>query len=242
MLIPPGASASPSPSIGLGVWPARTVVLGGTPQVVHVRNGGVAPITVDLSAAGFALDLRGSPRIVAAPGAGGWLGVRPTVLRLPPGVTQTFTVWPQVPRGARPGDHPALVLLRTRPPDGRSIGVRVRLGVIVDVRVAGKVRRGVELRSLRVLRHGARRELSLSVANVGDLTETAGREVALQLWARRRLVARLRAKPRELLPHSSGLVTFVYAGKHRGRVRAVAVFRLPGRGGASARRAFVIHL
>jgi hypothetical protein len=241
-LLPPGASASPSPSIGLGVWPARTVIRGGTPQVVHVRNGGVAPIAVDLAPAGFALDPRGSPRIVAGPGAGRWLTVRPALLRVPPGVTQTFTVWPAVPPGARPGDHPALVVLRTRPPGGRLIGVRVRIGVIVDVRVAGKVRRRVALRSLRVQPRGRRREFLLAVANLGDLTETAGPLASLELWTQRRLLTRLRARPRELLPHSSGLVTFTYSGRRRGAVRAVAVFRLRGGGGTTARRAFEIRL
>ena len=123
--LPAGATATPPASLGLAVWPARAAVAGGRPQVIHVRNGGIRPVIVEAAVAGFALDLRGTPRVVAARGAARWLAVRPRFARVAPGATRTFTAWPAVPRGARPGDHPALVLLRTRPAAGSfSIGAR----------------------------------------------------------------------------------------------------------------------
>ncbi len=219
--LPVGAAAVPPPSLGLAVWPARATVVGGQTQVIHVRNGGVRPVVVDASAAGFSLDLRGTPRIVPAVGAARWLAVRPRSIRVAPGATATFTAWPRVPPGARPGDHPALVLLRTRPMTGRAIGVLVRVGVVLDVRVGGRVRRLLELRSLRVLRRGRQRRLLLAIVNAGDLTERIGPPASLELFAGRTLVARLRPRRRELLPHSRGIVEFLYAGRRRGIIRAV---------------------
>jgi hypothetical protein len=229
-------AAAPFPSLGLAAWPARATVAAGHPLVVHVRNGGVRSVVLDVGAAGFGLDLRGTPRIVKRNAAAGWLVVRPQTFRLAPGATRTLTVWPVVPRGARPGDHPALVLLHSRPPGGRAIGVAIRIGVVVDVRVAGAVRRHVRLGPLLVVPTGARRRLVLAVVNGGDVTEHVGPPAALGLYAGRKLVARLLPGRRELLPHSRGLVEFVYAGPRRGPLRAV--FSGPGLG----RRVFAVRL
>lgn len=229
-------AAAPSPSLGLAAWPARATVAPGRPQTVHVRNGGARAVVLDVAAAGFGLDLRGTPRVIRRNAAAGWLVIRPRVLRLAPGATRTLTVWPRVPRAARPGDHPALVLLRTRPPRGRAIGVELRIGVVVDVRVAGAVRRRLRIGPLLVARTGARRRLVLAVVNDGDVTEHVVSPAVLELYAGRTLIARLRAGRRELLPHSRGLVEFVYAGPRRGALRAVFAARGLGR------RAFAVRL
>ncbi len=242
-LLPPGAAAAPPASLGLGVWPARTVLVGAAPQVVQVRNGGAHAVRIDLSAAGFALDPAGSPRLASTPGAARWLAIRPRSLRVPPGATRSFTVRPSVPRGARPGDHPALVLLRTRPPGGRTIGVRLRIGVQVDVRVPGTVHRRLAFRGLRVEARGRRfRRLIASVANLGDVTEAVRPSVSIELWRPGRLLARLRPAARELLPRSRGLVTFGYAGRVRGAVRVVATWRLRPGGQPTRKRAFRLRL
>lgn len=220
-LLAVGAAAAPSAPLGLTVWPARVTVAGGRSQQIHVRNGGTRSFVVDVSPAGFGLDLRGTPRVLRAAGAARWLAIRPRVLRLAPGATGTVTARPVVPKGSRPGDHPTLVLVRTRPGGGRAIGVEVRVGVVVDVRVAGAARRRVVLGPLRVLRRGRRRGLELSVSNEGDVTEHIGPDTSLELYAGRSLVARLRPRRRELLPRSRGLVEFVYRGTHRGPVRAL---------------------
>ena len=229
-------TAAPSPSLGLAAWPARATVAAGRPQIVHVRNGGARSVVLDVASAGFGLDLRGTPRVVRRNAAAGWLVIRPRVLRLAPGATRTLTVWPRVPRRARPGDHPALVLLRTRPPNGRAIGVEIRIGVVVDVRVGGAVRRRLRIGPLLVGRIGAHRRLVLAVVNDGDVTEHVASPAALELFAGGRLVARLRAGRRELLPHSRGLFEFVYVGRRRGLVRAVFV------GSGLGRRAFAVRL
>jgi hypothetical protein len=203
-------AAAPSPSLGLAAWPARATVAAGRPQIVHVRNGGGHSVVVDVAASGFGLDLRGTPRVVRRNAAAGWLVVRPRVLQLAPGATRT--------------------------PGGRAIGVEVRIGVVVDVRVAGVARRRLRIGPLLVVRTGAHRRLVLEVLNDGDLTEHIVPPTTLDLYAGRRLVARLRAARRDLLPHSRGFVEFVYVGARRGPLRAVFV----GRG--LGRRAFGVRL
>ena len=220
-LLPVGAAAAPPATLGLTVWPARVTVAADRTQQIHVRNGGARPLVVDVAPAGFGLDLRGTPRVLRAAGAARWLAIRPRSLRLAPGATGTVTARAAVPHRARPGDHPTLVLLRTRPGGGRAIGVRVQVGVVVDVRVAGAARRRVVLGSLRVVRQGHRRGLVLAVVNEGDVTEHIGPDTSLGLYAGRTLVARLQPRRRELLPRSRGLVEFVYRGGHRGPVRAL---------------------
>jgi len=228
-LLPVGAAAAPpAPRLGLAVWPARLSAAGGRPQQIHVRNGGARTVVVDAAPAGLGLDLRGTPRVVRAAGAARWLVLRPRTLRLAPGATRTLTAWPSIPRGARPGDHPALVLLRTRPAAGHAIGVDVRVGVVVDVRVAGAARRRVVLRGLRVVRARNRRRLVLSVVNAGDVTERIGGNASLTLYVGKTQVARLLPRRRELLPRSRGVVEFVYTGRRRGPARAfVAIADAP---------------
>jgi hypothetical protein len=219
------------------------VLAGPAPQVVHVRNGGSRAVRIDLSTAGFALDLAGSPRVASTSGAARWLAIRPRSLRVAPGATRSFTVRPSVPRGARPGDHPALVLLRTRPPGGRTIGVRLRIGVQVDVRVPGAVHRRLAFRGIRVERRGRRtRRLVASVANLGDVTEAVRPSVSVEVWRHGRRLVRLRPVARDLLPRSRGLVSFAYAGAVRGRVRVVAVWRIRPGGHPTRKRAFRLRL
>lgn len=231
-----GAAAPPPHQLGLTAWPARAVVAPGAAQTIHVRNGGGRTLVVDAGVAGFALDLRGAPRVLPAGAARGWVAVRPGLLRLAPGASATVVARARPPASARPGDHPALVLLRTRPIAATSIGVLVRIGVVVDVRVPGRAIRRLEVKALSVSRKGRRARLVLSVANTGDLTAAFGPATPLDLYAGRRRVARLRPLERELLPHSSGLVVFDYARARHGRLRALLVAR------GAARRVFAVRL
>ncbi|HZO63127.1 MAG TPA: hypothetical protein VFB35_09125 [Gaiellaceae bacterium] len=229
-LAPAGAAASPPNELGLTVWPARAVVAAGRPQVIHLRNGSGRAVVVDASVAGFALDLRGTPRVVRTGADRRWLAVRPRAVHLAPGASATVTAWPIPPPHARPGDHPELVLLRTRPLAHGSIGVLVRVGVVLDVRVPGKAARRLEVRGLRVVRTGRGARVVLTVANTGDVTTSFGAATPLQLYSQRgRLLARLRPRGRELLPHSRGLVEFDYVGRPLGRVRALLVALGAGR-------------
>ncbi len=238
------STSVPASPVALGVWPTRVVVEGGGSQLVHVRNSGRRPVVLQAAPAGFSLDLRGRPKVLPRRSSTRWFAVGPGRLRIPPGTTRTLAVR-ALARRATPGDHPSLLLLRTVPPPGRGVGVRLRVGVIVDVQVPGGVRRRLSIRSLRILRgRGGRggRELALVVANAGDVTERIERSLTLELWARHRLVARLRATPRDLLPHTRGFVEFPCRGVPHARLRVVVSDR--GRSGVAPlrRRAFRVRL
>jgi hypothetical protein len=229
------ASAAGRPG-GLSVWPARVLLAAGSTATINVANGGRDAETLTIGVAGFALDLRGAPRVVASSDGTHLLGVRPSRLAIAPGQVATFVVRARQAGGLRPGDHPALVLLGARRAVAGSVEVRVRIGVAVEVHVAGTALRRLSLRSL----YARGRMLELAVGNGGDVAERIDRaSLLIQVWRRARLLALLRPRPRELLPHTRGIVEFRIPARLRGRVRAVAV--APGRQ-IVARRSFSVSL
>jgi len=137
-----------------------------------------------------------------------------------------------LPRRAEPGDHPALVLLTTRPVGARRIRVRLRVGVIVDLRVPGRIVRRVDARRLTVRRRSRLRLLELLLVNRGNVTERLGAAgLRLVLSRNGRPFATLRPRRGELLPRSSGFAEFAYRGQARGKVVAQVRLRpsIPGR-------------
>jgi hypothetical protein len=240
-----GASATRTP-VSLVASPARVTLSGSGRATVQVTNSGSRRVEINVRRAGFALDLRGRPRIVRRTGtprtATTWLTVRPRRLAIAPGKKASLTIASSVPRRARPGDHNALVLLTTRPIRGARVAVRMRLGVVVVVRAPGRVARQLELRRLRVRRTGRTRTLELLVGNRGNVTEVLQRKrLTIVLSRGRRNVATLEPAARELLPQTSGLVLARYAGRIRGRVTAVVELSSePGR--RIVRREFRIRL
>jgi hypothetical protein len=97
----------------------------------------------------------------------------------------------------------------------------MRLGVVVVVRVPGRIVRRLVPLSLHVRRAGRLRVFELLVANRGNVTQVLDRGcVTVTLRRRGRLLARLRPAPRQLLPRTSGLVEARYAGRLRGRLVA----------------------
>jgi hypothetical protein len=185
-----------------------------------VTNSGTKRVRVDVSRAGFALDLRGRPRLVRngdARSAAGWLTFRPQRLAVAPHSSVSLAVAAKLPRHAESGDHDALVLLSTRPLDSGHVGVRLRLGVVVVVRAPGAVVRRLELRGLRVARRGRGRVLELVVANRGNVTEALGRARAVLSPQRRRgRRALLVAASRDLRPRTRGIVEFRLRGRWHG--------------------------
>jgi hypothetical protein len=204
---------------------------------IRVTNPGRRPVVVDVRRAGFALDLRGRPRVVprgAVRTAERWLTLRPARLTLPPRSSRSVTVRAAVPRRAEPGDHDALVLLTTRPQRSAGLAVRMRIGVLVVVRAPGRIVHGLALRGLAVRGTGRARTLELLVANRGNVTERLDRaHVDVALLRAGSVRARLRPIVRELRPRTRGVVQLVYRGPLRGlttvRVRARAEHTVTGR-------------
>jgi hypothetical protein len=227
------------PPVALIASPARVSLAGSGRAPIAVTNSGADPLVVDVARAGFTLDLRGRPRAVSRRAT--WLGVEPRRLVLAPGATATLRVSARVPPKAEPGDHSELVLLTTRPPSGRGLPVRLRLGVVVVVRAPGRIVHRVDVLRVTGRRAGSARRLELLLANRGNVTERVGGTcTAVTVHRGRRLVARLSVPRRELLPRTRGVAEARYAGRVRGRV-TVRVVLLRACGGLRA-RTFALRL
>jgi hypothetical protein len=215
----PGAATGRG--IGLNASPLRLTLRGASVAAVTVRNPGRRALLVEVSRAGLARSLRGRPRLRPARGAVAWLRLRPRRLRLAPGGRAVVRVRAAPPRRAEPGDHSALVLLTTRPLGARRVRVRLRVGVVVDLRVPGRIVRRLDARSLIVRSGGRFRVLELLLVNRGNVTERFGRDGLRLVLSRsgRRLVT-LRPRRGELLPRSRGLADFAYRGPVSGEVLA----------------------
>jgi hypothetical protein len=239
-----GTRATPPP-VALAASPLRVVLAGAGWSTVRVTNAGGASVTVDTATSGFALDLGGRPRVAAvtAGTAPAWLTVAPRRLRLRAGASALVTVSARIPRGASPGEHDALLLLRTRARTAGSVPIVMQVGVVIVVRVHGPTIRRLEIRALRVRRVARRRTLLLMLRNRGNVSEVLPvRRLRVVLRRGRRVLATLLPPRRQLLPHSSGVVSMRYAGGARGALVAVVELRRPRAGVAVLRRSFRIRL
>jgi hypothetical protein len=226
--------------IGLSASPLRLTLRGSSTGSVVVRNPGRRALLVDVSRAGFARSLRGKPRVRPAAGAATWLRLRPRRFRLAARAKTTLHVVAAPPRRAAPGDHPELVLLTTRPLGVRHVRVRLRVGLVVILRVRGRIVRRLDASALKVHRSGVLRRLELRLVNRGNVTERLGADgLRLALLRGGRRFATLRPRSQELLPHSAGIAVFAYRGRLRGEVVARVELRPPVRG---RRRSFHLRL
>jgi hypothetical protein len=234
----PGAAAGRT--VALSASPLRLTLRGPSNAAIVVRNPGRRALLVDVSRAGFTRSLRGKPRVRPARGAATWLRLNPRRFRLAPRAKTTLHVVAAPSRRAAPGDHPAVVLLTTRPLGVKHVRVRLRVGVIVDLRVRGRIVRRLDARALKVRRDGPACLLELRLGNRGNVTERLGSDgLRLSLLRGGRKLASLRPAPRELLPHSTGIASFTYRGRLRGEVLARVELRPPVRG---PRRTFSVRL
>jgi hypothetical protein len=232
--------AAPKPA-SLAAAPARVTLAGAERKTIRVTNSGGRAATVDVAPAGFALDLHGHPRIVRASPLR--LTLRPRRLDLRPGDVSTLTVAASLPPNAHAGDHPALVLLTTRPRPGAGLGVRLQIGIVVIVRVPGAIAHRLALRRLLVRRARAGDRLELTLVNRGDVTERLGRDrIRVTIRRRGRVLARLRTAPREVFPRARATESFRYRGRLRGPATAVVEIERPADGVAILRRTFRIRL
>lgn len=211
------ALAKARPQLSLVAEPARVQLNGPGSQAIQVTNRGPSAVVLDVQRAGFALDLRGRPKIVPAKRAA-WLSVRPRRIAIAAGDAATVTIRGVVPPGSRPGDHASLLLLASRPLAKGAVAVRVRLGVVVVLRVPGRIVHRLSVVRVHARRAGRSRLLVVRIANRGNVTELPGGRVVVTLWRRHRLIARLHARLAEVLPGASADVVVRYAGRVRGPV------------------------
>lgn len=209
----------PSP-VALSVSPARVVLVAPASRTIALRNVGTERVVVEV--APKSLDRSAATKR--------WLLVRPSRLVLRASSQALVTLRARANGVARPGDHQLRVLLVARPAGRSRVSVRIRLGVGVRVRMPGRIIRGLALRGVRVRRHGPARDLLVSVANQGNVSEQLGGRLTVTLARAGRAVSRLRLRgPRELFPGARAAVPMRYLGRLRGPVTAVVAVRLGGR-------------
>jgi hypothetical protein len=201
--------APPPPAAALAVSPTRIELVGaGSAAVVLTNTGRVATI-VDAARAGFAIDPGGRPRVVLRGDPGVRLVVRPAGVRLGAGASAAATIVASVRPRASPGDHAALVVFTTRPRSSGGVGVRLRVGVVVVVRVPGAIVHRLRLARVRVLR----RIVRIVVRNRGNVVELLGRS-SLRVQLRGRPVRLLGPVARELLPGGIAVLRFARPTRH----------------------------
>jgi hypothetical protein len=199
----------------LSVSPVRIRLSRAASRAITITNTGRAAVVVNASAASFALDWGGKPTVARQrrPSAG-WLRLQPQRLALAARASAVVTVSSVPPPGALPGDHPALVLFTTQPARVGGIAVRMRIGVAVFVRVAGRIVHHLELGALRA-RRGV---LELVVVNRGNVVERVHARILLLRGGR--VLARLGPVGRPVLPHTRGVARFRRSASLRGWVTA----------------------
>ena len=230
-LAAPAARAASSPrwATSLSVTPTHVRLAVGASRTIRLTNSGAGSVVVDAAPAGFALDLRGRPRVAPRGRGPSWFLIRPRRLELAAGRSASLTVSCWLPRRAEPGDHPALLLLTTEPRAGSTIATRLQIGVVVVVRAPGAIVRRLEVRGLRVRRRGGTRVIELFVANRGNTTERLRSDrVTVSLIRRGRMLATIRPRRRDLLPRTVGVVAVPYGGRLHGRLTARVALSLPG--------------
>ena len=209
------AAAAGVAAAALSVSPVHIRLSGASSRTITITNAGNAAAAVEARPGSFVLDRSGKPTLARErQPAAGWLRLQPRRLVLAPGGSAVVTVTSVAPAGALPGDHAALVLLRTQPPRAAGVAIRVEIGVVVFIRVAGRIVHRLELGALRV----RRRMLEAAVANRGNVVEHVRVRVSLSRGGR--VLARLGPVVRTLLPHSRAIERFRYRGRVHGWVTA----------------------
>jgi hypothetical protein len=229
------ASAGAPRRGGLVVWPARATLVAGSTTTLHIANHTRTSVAVAVRTMGLALDARGAPRLVRSSAGTALVSLRSTRVVIRAGAVGSIGVRVLSAHGLAAGDRPALVLLSARSAGGAGIGVQVRIGVPVEVRVPGVVRRRLELGAL----HLRGRRLELGVRNNGNVAERLGRgSVVVEVWRGSRRLATLQPRLRDLFPHARGLLEYRLPKRLHGRARVIARLAVPTTG----RRTFSVAL
>jgi hypothetical protein len=210
----------PPPPVSLSVSPARIAVTAPASRTITLRNTGAQDVVVEVTrrAAGESAAFKS------------WVHVAPQRQRIPAGRIARFTLRVRRNPTATPGDHASVVLLTTSRPQAEGIGVRLRLGVRLMVRVPGRLVRRIDIGRLRL----RRRTMIVWVVNRGNLVVPLAEQASATLRRRGHFVALLRPRaPALLLPRGRLALAFPYPRRLRG------VFRLEVRVGGAVRRFWV---
>jgi hypothetical protein len=217
-------------AVTLSVTPSRLVLEGATQTVVSVTNSGTARTAIDVTLGNYVIRPDGEvvvdPRLPPGRSAKRWLKAVPSRVDLAPGQSARITVTSRPARSAQPGDHHALLLFTTVPRTSGGVAVRTRVGVTALVRVDGPLVRRLRPLGLSVTPRGGDRLVRLRLANRGNVYERfVTTRTLLELRKNGKVIARLHAPTRSILPGTSGHLVFRYRGRITGAVNAIVRVR-----------------
>jgi hypothetical protein len=237
------AAPVPVPPVSLAAAPARLVLPASSRAVIRVANRGGAPLDVQVSRAGLSLGREGRPAVGPRPAPRAWLFVSRTRFTIRPHAAVGLALRAGALRAARPGDHATLLLLSAVRPGRRSVGVAVRIGVVVVLRARGPVVQRLSLGRLHVVLRGGRTIMRIGVVNGGDLDEWIGSErVHVLLRRAGRVVARPTVMPRRVLARSRGVLLAAIRAPRHGRYHLDVRLARPRPRVRAARRLYRITL
>jgi len=221
---PPGPAARPVAS--LSVTPAHVTLLGRSPQLLAVHNDGAVRVQVSVRPTSFDFDAYGNaeiaPERTPARSADTWLAVQPSGLVLAPGAERRLRVEARPPPRAAAGDHHALILLSANTPGARGITIRTRIGVLVLVRVPGRIVRQVALGRVWVDGGARARRIVVTTINRGNIAERLlSGQLTVALRRAGRVVTLAHGLPRDLLPQTRGVAVVPLRASLRGPFTAV---------------------
>jgi hypothetical protein len=235
----PVAGASRS---ALTVSPAHVAFDAGGRATLHVETGAGRRLRLRASVAGLALDRRGKPRVAARRDAAPWLSVSPATVDVGR-AGATLVIASRRQPASQAGEHSAVVLLTATAPSAKGVAIELRVGVVVTVRVKGRLVHRVEVTAARLRRRPLQRYrlIELTFANRGNVIESiGGPRLRVTLLRRGRVIARLPTARRKVLPHTAALVVVPYRGRRHGPTTIRVV--LQGPGGRTAVRSFPLRL
>jgi hypothetical protein len=231
-----------APRTALSVSPAHVAFDAGGRATLKVETGAGRRLRLRASVAGLALDRRGKPRVAARRDAAPWLSVSPATIYVGR-AGATLVIASRRQPSSQAGEHSAVVLLTATAPSAKGVAIELRVGVVVTVRVKGRLVHRVEVTAARLRRRPRQRYrlIELTFANRGNVIESiGGPRLRIMLLRRGRVIARLPTARRKVLPHTAALVVFPYRGRRLGP--ATVRVELPGPGGRIAVRSFPLRL
>jgi hypothetical protein len=225
---------APSRGAAISVSPSQARIGPGEGQSFLVGTDLSERTEVSARLADFVPSATGSVRIDPprrpARSATPWLSLSASRLVIDGGASGTVGVQARNPGIVAPGDYYSLLLLSMRAPSRGPVPITLTVGAPIIVRVPGELRRSASVGQLRLKRSGTRRVFRLPISNRGNINEELRRGyVRIDLRRGGRVVGRLAASPRNILPGVTGVIAIPYRGELRGRVAATATVRFASR-------------
>jgi len=239
-------------AVSLAVRPTELVLVGSSRGVFTLRNSTDSPVTLTAAVGNYKIKSNGTvvvnPKVPRKGSAKRWLSFSPKTLTLNAHKSGSLNVASHPAKHAGPGDHNALILFTTGPKGKGKVLVRTRIAVAVLVRIKGKLKRKLVAQSLSA--NHKKHRLTLTVYNKGNINERLPKHnLTVTLKKGSRVVERISAPPRDILPRSRSVYELHYRHGLKGKLTALVTLRPVNGAPAGAfapplkqvRRTFHIH-